>query len=362
MRHRYYGKIAGPGEPLGLVPGGPWVALEKIHGAQMQIAVAGEQVRFGKRKAWLADDDPFFGWQLVRAALSETARTAARRLGAPLVVFYGELFGGGYPHAEVAPVPGLQPVQTGIWYAPELRWAAFDALVAAGEDDEGELLGWSELAELARETEMLVPPVVRVGPRPHVEAAPTRAPTRVPALLGLPALADNFAEGLVVRPDARATGHAADVQAQDRRVRRAAVPGQRGVGPVAAARPRGPGGVGGAADEPGQGGQRGVEVGPSRSPGDPRRGRARRAHRPDRGVPRGPAGARRGRRGGHPRGGAGGRGAVDLMVERTCRIGHALSGMMERTCPAGHVLGVSGVRGAGRRGGRGRRRRRRAAR
>ncbi|MFZ6184643.1 RNA ligase family protein [Nannocystis pusilla] len=204
MRHRYYGKIAGPGEPLGLVPGGPWVALEKIHGAQMQIAVAGEQVRFGKRKAWLADDDPFFGWQLVRAGLSETAQAAARRLGAPLVVFYGELFGGGYPHPEVAPVPGLQPVQTGIWYAPELRWAAFDALVAAGEDDEGELLGWSELAELARETGMLVPPVVRVGPRPHVEAAPTRAPTRVPGLLGLPALADNFAEGLVVRPDARA--------------------------------------------------------------------------------------------------------------------------------------------------------------
>ncbi|MDC0720273.1 RNA ligase family protein [Nannocystis bainbridge] len=204
MRHRYYGKIAGPGESLGLVPGGPWVALEKIHGAQMLIAVAGEQVRFGKRKAWLADGDPFFGWQLVRAGLSEVARAAAGRLGAPLVVFYGELFGGGYPHAEVAAVPGLQPVQTGIWYAPDLRWAAFDALVATSDDDEGELLGWSELAELSRETGMMVPPVVRTGPRPHVEAAPTRAPTRVPAALGLPGLADNFAEGLVVRPDARA--------------------------------------------------------------------------------------------------------------------------------------------------------------
>nr|WP_263429324.1 RNA ligase family protein [Nannocystis pusilla] len=204
VRHRYYGKIAGPGEPLGVVPGGPWVALEKIHGAQMLIAVAGEQVRFGKRKAWLADDEPFFGWQLVRAGLAEVARAAARRLGAAVVVFYGELFGGGYPHPEVAPVPGLQPVQTGIWYAPDLRWAAFDAVVAGDDADDGELLAFRELAELARETGMLVPPVVRTGPRPHVEAAPTRAVTRVPAQLGLPALADNFAEGLVVRPDARA--------------------------------------------------------------------------------------------------------------------------------------------------------------
>lgn len=204
MRHRFYGKIAGPGEPLGVVPGGPWVALEKIHGAQMLIAVAGEQVRFGKRKAWLADDDPFFGWQLVRAQLAELARAAAGRIGAPIVVFYGELFGGGYPHPDVAAAPGLQPVQTGIWYAPELRWAAFDALVARDDDDDGELLAYGELAELSRETGMMVPPLVRSGPRPHVEAAPTRFVTRVPGLLGLPAVADNFAEGLVVRPDARA--------------------------------------------------------------------------------------------------------------------------------------------------------------
>lgn len=204
MRHRYYGKIAGPGEPLGSVPGGSWVALEKIHGAQMLIAVAGEQVRFGKRKAWLADDDPFFGWQLVRADLAEAARAAARLLAAPIVVLYGELFGGGYPHPEVAPAPGLQPVQTGIWYAPDLRWAAFDALVARDDDDEGELLAFHELRALAQAAGILTPPQVRAGPRSHCEAAPTRAPTRVPGLLGLPALADNFAEGLVVRPDARA--------------------------------------------------------------------------------------------------------------------------------------------------------------
>jgi Rnl2 family RNA ligase len=203
MRHRYFGKIAGPGESLGVVPAGPWVALEKIHGAQMLIAVAGDAVRFGKRKAWLADDEPFFGWQLVRAGLAERARAAARAIGAPLVVLYGELLGGGYPHPEVAAVPGMQPVQTGIWYAPDLRWAVFDALVAADDADGGELLSFRELSDMCKETGMLHAPVVRAGPRTHCEVAPTRFASRVPAALGLPPLADNFAEGLVIRPDAR---------------------------------------------------------------------------------------------------------------------------------------------------------------
>lgn len=204
MRHRPFAKIAGPGDPLGAVPGGPWVALEKIHGAQMVVAVRGDDVRFGKRKAWLADDDPFFGWQLVRQPLGELARAAARRLGAPLVVFYGELFGGGYPHPAVPAAPGLQPVQTGIWYAPDLRWAVFDALVAADEADDGEFIAFHELADLARSTGLLLPPLLRAGPRPQCEATPVRVPTRVPAALGLPELDGNLAEGLVIRPDARA--------------------------------------------------------------------------------------------------------------------------------------------------------------
>jgi hypothetical protein len=62
---------------------------------------------------------------------------------------YGELLGGSYPHPAVPAVPGLSPVQTGIWYTPGLAWVAFDALVAAGDDDEGELLAHRELEELA---------------------------------------------------------------------------------------------------------------------------------------------------------------------------------------------------------------------
>jgi len=204
VQHRPYEKIAGAGTPLVGDLGGPWVATEKVHGAQLVVAVAGGSVRFGKRKAWLADDDPFFGWQLVRAELAEVARAAAATVAAPLVVLYGELFGGGYPHPVVAPVAGLQPVQTGVWYAPDLRWAAFDLLVATGDDDPGERLAFSELRQVAAEAGLLVPPAVRAGRRTEVEGAPERFPTLVPGLLGLPPIEGNLAEGIVLRRDHRA--------------------------------------------------------------------------------------------------------------------------------------------------------------
>jgi hypothetical protein len=101
-------------------------------------------------------------------------------------------------------VPGLAPVQTGIWYAPDLRYAVFDVLVASGEADEGEFLAHREVVALAREIGLDSPPVLHSGPRSACLMVPVRQPTRVPAALGLPELAGNLAEGVVLKPDARA--------------------------------------------------------------------------------------------------------------------------------------------------------------
>jgi Rnl2 family RNA ligase len=205
MQHRGFPKIAGPGEHPGAAPpGGPWVALEKVHGAQMVIAVDGEGVHFGKRKAWLRHDEPFFGWQLLRAPLTIAAHAARARLAVDTVVLYGELYGGAYPHPDVPAVPGLAPVQTGIWYAPDLRYAVFDVLVASGAQDEGEFLAHREVVALAREIGLDSPPVLHSGPRSACLMVPVRQPTRVPLVRGLPELAGNLAEGVVLKPDARA--------------------------------------------------------------------------------------------------------------------------------------------------------------
>jgi Rnl2 family RNA ligase len=199
MRFRTYPKIGGHAESTG----GTWVATEKIHGANFVIGVAGEDLVFGKRKAWLQPDDAFFGWQLLARALADPIRALARAAGAAQLVCFGELFGGAYPHPDVAAIPGLSAVQTGIWYTPELRWMVFDLLVASDDADDGELLAHADVEELAGTAGLTTPPVLGRGRLADLDRIAIAAPTEVPTLLGLPPLANNLREGFVAKPDRR---------------------------------------------------------------------------------------------------------------------------------------------------------------
>jgi RNA ligase-like protein len=119
-----------------------------------------------------------------------------------VVRLYGELFGGAYPHPAVPGVKGISPVQTGIWYAPGIHFALFDILV--DDDGGGRFLAHGEVTRLATASGLQVPPLLHRGSRAEVDALPVRFPTRVPLGFRLPALADNFAEGLVIKPDIEA--------------------------------------------------------------------------------------------------------------------------------------------------------------
>lgn len=202
MLHRPYPKIEQ--RPAGgPAPAGAWVALEKIHGAHFVVGVAGGVsggvsgggVFFGKRKAWLGADDVFFGWQLLRHDIAAGARAIASCVADGDDVFvYGELFGGRYPHGDVAAVVGAQPVQTGVWYCPDVRWAVFDVVVG------DEFVDHDDVVAACAAAGVLTPPLLHRGPRSEVERHPVRFASRVPALLGLPPLADNLAEGFVAKP------------------------------------------------------------------------------------------------------------------------------------------------------------------
>jgi len=195
VRHVAYPKI--PTVSAGAGAGGPWTATEKVHGAQLVIGYEGRVLHVGKRRAWLADGEAFFGWQLLRPRFALLAEAALARGGTSVRV-YGELFGGHYPHPDVPPTAGASPVQTGIWYSPDIRFAVFDVLV-----DDDTFLPYKEISELAGHAGVDVVPLLGRGALKEVDAVPVRYPTRVPAALGLPELPGNVAEGLVLRPDTR---------------------------------------------------------------------------------------------------------------------------------------------------------------
>src|SRR5437016_8038652 len=86
----------------------PWVVTEKLHGANLALLSDGDEVRAAKRKALLEPGDEFFGWQAIVARFADPIRALAKAAlaadaAAISVIVYGELFGGGYPHPDVAP-------------------------------------------------------------------------------------------------------------------------------------------------------------------------------------------------------------------------------------------------------------------
>lgn len=203
MEHRPYPKV-GTGAPDGARAAREWVSTEKVHGANLVVATDGACCRIGKRKAWLDEGEPFFGWQLLRPALEVAAREVHRELGGDGVVrVYGELYGGAYPHPEVQPVPGVSAIQTGVWYAPEVRFAVFDILLERDDDADGVMLSHRELEALAPAAGLDLVPLLGRGTRADLDAMPVRYPSRVAAALGLPEIAGNFAEGFVLKADLR---------------------------------------------------------------------------------------------------------------------------------------------------------------
>ncbi|GAA1256021.1 hypothetical protein GCM10009665_53090 [Kitasatospora nipponensis] len=199
-----YPKIPARGQLA--VPGArEWVAAEKVHGAHFAVVCDASGVRPAKRRVLLADDalDGFFGvsriWpELAVAAARFAAALRASHGAGGEVTIYGELAGGCYPHPAVPAAAGVEPVQTGVWYAPGLLWLPFDAAVTTAT---GRCwLADRTVRELAAAAGLLCAPLLGRGPLHRLQELPAAFPTRVPALLALPELADNLAEGYVLKP------------------------------------------------------------------------------------------------------------------------------------------------------------------
>lgn len=180
-----------------------WVATEKVHGANFCISASAEGLRFGKRKSWLAPEDDFFAWQSIAPLLAEPALRIWKMIRnteeVERVNIYGELFGGGYPHPAIAPVPGLQPVQTGIWYAPGIHFYAFDIATEAGE--ERSYMDYRDAITCFEKAGMLFARPLAQGSLSDVMAFNIRQDSFVPGWLGLPPLTGkNIMEGIVIKP------------------------------------------------------------------------------------------------------------------------------------------------------------------
>jgi Rnl2 family RNA ligase len=177
-----------------------WVASEKIHGANLCICTDGTEIAVAKRRAVLDAGDPFFGYKRAIAPLVPAVRALFRQLrDAAWALLYGELFGGHYPHPRVTAIDGIAPVQTAIHYHPDVRFCAFD-LATVNAAGEATFVSYRRAVALFESTGIPVAPTLRTGRLDELLELPVEFATRVPAQLGLPALPDNWAEGMVIKP------------------------------------------------------------------------------------------------------------------------------------------------------------------
>ncbi|MGH2507809.1 MAG: RNA ligase family protein, partial [Ktedonobacteraceae bacterium] len=113
---------------------------------------------------------------------------------------YGELFGGAYPHPNVPALADFEPIQTGIYYTPDLAFCIFD-LAISGSQLPYRYLDYDQAITLLQRTGLLYASPLLIGTYQEACDYPVEFQSTLPALLGLPSLAqDNKADGIVLKP------------------------------------------------------------------------------------------------------------------------------------------------------------------
>jgi Rnl2 family RNA ligase len=185
----------------------PWVVTEKIHGANFCFLTNGHMVWGANRKHILQPTDDFFHFQRVLEKLRHPILQAfiaskKRFLQLKWLSIYGELFGGGYPHPDVPPDPSVQPIQTGIWYAPSITFCAFDlAIETDALPTPRTYVDYDIALSICEEAGILCAAPLFIGGYQEALAYPLGFDSTIPARLGLPPLPGaNKAEGVVIKP------------------------------------------------------------------------------------------------------------------------------------------------------------------
>ncbi len=201
-----------------------FVVQEKVCGEPVWMGCDGQDVALG----WLSElNDDGAKVEVLSAGLAglaERYRPRLFRLCAHVrqlfpdvrsVNVFGELFGGEYPHRSVARCRGRVPVRTGVYYAPDYEFYAYDISVrrqavgemhSVGVKDFGcDISGHNFLSvavcnRLFESLGIFHARTLFQGSLEECLHYPNAFPTRLPDWLDLPPLRNNWCEGTVIRP------------------------------------------------------------------------------------------------------------------------------------------------------------------
>lgn len=179
-----------------------WVVTEKVHGANFSFVYENRMLGFAKRKAGLDWNDDFFGFQLVAQQLEDKLLSLFEAINLDFpgqkYTLYGELFGGAYPHPEVAAIPNLNAIQTGVYYSPDIQFCAFDIAIETAEYRY--YMDYETAVSYLEKAGIFYAKILYQGSLTTCLEFDIAFDSLLPNLLGLPPLASNLVEGVVLKP------------------------------------------------------------------------------------------------------------------------------------------------------------------
>lgn len=201
-----------------------FVVQEKVCGEPVWMGCDGQDLAFGWLSELNDDGEKVEVLSAGFAGLAERYRPRLFRLYAHVrqlfpdvrsVNVFGELFGGEYPHRSVARCRGRVPVRTGVYYAPDYGFYAYDIGVRRQAVGERHSVGVQDFGRDIRSHNFLSVAVCNrlfeslgifhartlfQGSLEECLRYPNAFPTRLPDWLDLPPLRNNWCEGTVIRP------------------------------------------------------------------------------------------------------------------------------------------------------------------
>lgn len=176
---------------------GLWNVTEKIHGSNFSMWFDGTEMKTAKRGSFLNPTDNFYMFQKVMAENEKAIYglyilMKSKKIKFTELAVYGELFGGVYPHPDIDKLPTAKQVQKGVYYHPDNKFVVFDVVI------DGVFLN-HQWIEMAKSAGFFTLPIIHMGP---LETCLQVDPVFLSHLFeDLPKIENNFAEGVVIRPN-----------------------------------------------------------------------------------------------------------------------------------------------------------------
>jgi Rnl2 family RNA ligase len=182
---------------------GEFIVQEKVHGANTCFVTDGQDVSFGKRTGFVKEKEKFYNYE----KLMETYRSKVIALFSIVkeqfpdllsLTIFGEMFGGKYPHTDVKNDHNNMLIQKGVHYCPYHEFYAYDLYI--NTENTGRYLTADEANEFFEKGNFFYAKTLFRGTFSECLKYPNDFQSVISQWLGLPPIADNICEGVVIRP------------------------------------------------------------------------------------------------------------------------------------------------------------------